>query len=569
MCVASVLAAIGSTPAQSTYQVSGLIVDSRTHAPLAHARVTLAPITAREAKTAVVTNRGGRFSFAVRQPGKYSLQMSKPGYPLQSYKQAAFSGLATAIVAGDGQDTGSIIFEAKRGGVISGRVKDEASEPVGNALIAVFQSAVVGGLRRIVPRGQTRANALGEFRLASLPRGAYYVCAMGRPWFADSVAQFEQIHAALAHVSARNAQAGAPTTPARLIGDAVDQPDSPPPAFSADPNFRGTAFLTTYYPSASTVEEASAVQVDIGGETDISITLPFARAVSIKGTISIPGEIGDGRAYLYKKVYDRRMLFLDEWVRKGGAFQFKNVPAGPYEIVAASQSGSGESSWTVRQDIIVGDSDMEVTLRPDRLGSLSGRVVFQRERPDSTGDLFVTLRNPKGAGMPTAIGADGKFSFNRLPPDRYELTAGNNDYIAVHLTGPAGEDEPPEITISSGEMVERTVMLARAAAVLEGTVENSQHPVAGIFVLLIPKDASPLTYRFDQSDGDGTFKLATIPAGDYYLIALSDGEGVAYRQTDVNAILSKAAMPVHINAGDRLNVKLHVTDVAALNLPVR
>jgi len=104
--------------------------------------------------------------------------------------------------------------------------------------------------------------------------------------------------------------------------------------------------------------------MDAGGEAHVSITLPLARAVSVKGTISVPGETGVGRAILHKKVHDTYVPFLDGWISNGGRFEFNNVPPGPYEIVATSQAGSGASSWSVHETVEVGASDIEVALRP-------------------------------------------------------------------------------------------------------------------------------------------------------------------------------------------------------------
>ena len=42
-----------------------------------------------------------------------------------------------------------------------------------------FQASVVGGERKVVMRGQTTANAIGEFRIANLQHGNYYLSATG------------------------------------------------------------------------------------------------------------------------------------------------------------------------------------------------------------------------------------------------------------------------------------------------------------------------------------------------------------------------------------------------------
>jgi hypothetical protein len=74
-------------------------------------------------------------------------------------------------------------------------------------------------------------------------------------------------------------------------------------------------------------------------------------------------------------------------------------------------------------------------------------------------------------------------------------------------------------------------------------------------------------YRFDQSDSDGSYHLATIPAGDYFLIALTDGSYVLYRDAKVAATLARAGKPLHIEPGDHLNLKVDVVNTASLNLP--
>src|ERR1700733_7175156 len=143
----------------ANYNVSGVVVDSQSQRPLVNVRVALAPTTARVEKLEQVTKQDGRFSFVVSQAGKYSLGITKPGYPAQSYREASFAGVSSAIAVRDDQDTSHIVFHANRGGVISGQIKDEDSEPVNNALVTIFQSAIVGDERKIISRGQERSDS--------------------------------------------------------------------------------------------------------------------------------------------------------------------------------------------------------------------------------------------------------------------------------------------------------------------------------------------------------------------------------------------------------------------------
>jgi hypothetical protein len=551
-----------------SFAVGGVVVDSQSHKPLANARISLAPTTARVQKVEQTTKPDGQFAFMVTQPGKYTLQITKPGYPVQFYRRSWIGGLSSAIVVRDDQDTSHLVFDADRGSAITGQINDENSEPVGNALVTVFQASVVGGERKIVMRRQTRADARGEFRVSNLLRGNYYICAMGRPWFADTLLAYQMAQESI-HRLPRVARPPAAVPPDR--DDAgIEEPEQARtlPEYSPDPDFRGTAFLTTFYPRASSVEEASLVRVEAGGETQISIALAFSKAVSVKGKISFSGDMSGGRANLLKKVHDQYVLFLQAAVSKDGTFDFQNVAAGAYEIVGASDSGSGASSWNARQEIQVGSSDMEITLQPGFLGALAGRLLFDGERPPSTSNLFVTLRNEEGRSTRVQVDSEGNFSLSRILPGRYEVAAGSADYVAAYFSGPTGERLPLTLDITSGEPLHRDLMLTKAVSVIEGTVEKSGMPQVAAFVLLMPKNqAQRWAYRVDQTDSDGSFRLATIPSGDYYLIALTDGENVVYRDAKVATILSKSAKTVHIEPGGHPDMKIDVVETTTLHLP--
>jgi hypothetical protein len=158
--------------------------------------------------------------------------------------------------------------------------------------------------------------------------------------------------------------------------------------------------------------------------------------------------------------------------------------------------------------------------------------------------------------------------FNRLPAGRYEITAGSTDYSAIYLKDPAGEPQPLSVEITPGGAIRHDLVLTGAVSVIQGTAEHAGVTQIGAFVLLIPKNQSERwAYRVDQTDSDGSYRLATIQAGDYFLIALSDGENVSYRDAKVAAILARAAKPVHLDAGNHVDLTLDMVGTASLNLP--
>jgi len=564
---ALLLAGFAQFAGASSYLVEGVVVDAKSGAAIPHVRVTLALAKHREQKTDLMTGEDGRFSFAVSQPDKYSLQISRPGYPPQFYKEAGFSAVSSAIVVRDDQDTRHIVFAAWRGGAITGLVKDEDGEPVANALVDIYRSMILGGERKILRQGEMRADARGEFRFRNLQRGNYYVCAMGRPWFADSVIQLEGFEQRrwVRHRTVR-AQTSGQTEAAEPPPDS--EPEPAPISFSPDPNLRGTAFQTTCYPSARTVDQAATVRVEPGGETEVAIALPFAKAVSVKGSISGATDVSSGVVSLSKKIQDHHMLFLREWPNQDGAFEFHNVPAGSYEIVASSQANEGAASWSMRQEVEVGAADVEVQLRPSPIGSFSGRMIVDGEAPDASDARFVTLHDEKGTAISGEVDADHQFSLKRLPAGRYEVTSISRDYLPVYLEGPSGAQLPLTFDLAPGAAVRLNVVASRASSSIEGTVEHAGAPYVGAFVLLMPKNpAQRWAYRQDQTDSDGSYSLGTIAAGDYLAIALTSGEEVAYRDARTAAILAKAARLVHVGPAEHQELKLELLDTTNLKLP--
>jgi hypothetical protein len=559
----------GGFPLRSagSYVVAGIVVDSRSKDPISNVHVSIAPTTQRGQRLDQFTKKDGRFVFSVGAPGKYELQVTKPGYPRQSYRQATLSGLSSAIVVAEEQDTSHIVFEAFHGGAISGQIKDENAEPVGNALVSILQTGVVGGERKIVMLAQVRADANGVFRVANLHRGDYYVCAMGRPWFADSLLGFQRMAELEKNLPARDTALNSrPATPANNDSDA--DPQQKPIPYSIDPSFRGTAFQTTCFPSSQTIEDASTVHLETAAEAQASLTLPLARAVTLNGSIAATTEAVAGTANLLRRFNDNYLLFLQTAVSKEGKFQFKNVPPGIYTIAAASSSSSGTSSWHVMQEVAVNSSDTEITLHPDALGGVSGHVSFEGEPPSSNANMVVSLRNEQGIMIPIQVDQSGNFTRSRLPAGKYEILAGSREYVAAYSSSVDARKLPLTLEISPGEIVRRDVSFTRAISVIDGRAQKNGVPQVGALVLLMPTDSSRRwAYRADQSDSDGSFQLSTIPAGDYYFVILSDGADILYREPPIAAALAKVAKLVHIAPGDHQMIEAESIETQALKLP--
>jgi len=70
---------------------------------------------------------------------------------------------------------------------------------------------------------------------------------------------------------------------------------------------------------------------------------------------------------------------------------------------------------------------------------------------------------------------------------------------------------------------------------LEGVAQKAGKPIAGVMVVLIPKDpeAHREYFRRDQSDFDGTFSVAYVVPGTYTIVAVEDAWGFEWLKPGV------------------------------------
>jgi len=184
--------------------------------------------------------------------------------------------------------------------------------------------------------------------------------------------------------------------------------EQPAQAFSPDPGLRGTAFPTTFYPSAQSIGQASAIRLGAGGEVDVSIVLPATNAVTVKGTMNVPGEIGDGQVNLYSTFGEHRLLFMDAWVQPGKTFEFKNVPPARTRSMPAPRRFRRLQLERSRAAASRGGGHGDHA--ETSTNGLAGRPYLLRGRASRARDsLYVSLHNEKGVVSGTEVSPKERF----------------------------------------------------------------------------------------------------------------------------------------------------------------
>ena len=293
-----------SAPAPSGATVSGRVVEDGSRASIEGAQVMLVPSRPR-ARTApvpferprtTVTDRDGRYTFDQVEAGRYHVSVQKAGF-------AALNGSGSPEVAlAAGERRMDVNLSLQKGAVITGRVLDDAGQPMVNTQVMVLQKPpdpAAGVTPRrffLMPGGASaQTNDLGEFRLFGLSPGEYYVQATRHDF-------------------------GGPST-----GGA-------------------TTLLPTYFPSASDVVAAQPISVGAGQTFgEVEIRMVAAPAFQVSGVVTDESGKPLANAMVTLRVDDpsRGPMFMmgdrnQSRTDAAGKFTLTGVTDGAYTLLAVA-----------------------------------------------------------------------------------------------------------------------------------------------------------------------------------------------------------------------------------------
>ncbi len=470
----------------SAYKIAGHVVhgDGR---PVRHARVTIAMVGQPGGQLSAVTGDNGEFLFYGLPAAKYNMRVDDHGWS-QLYEQS--QGYSTAIAVGTGVDSEHILFVLAAPAGIAGTVLDDEGEPVRFATIYLFGGEIVEGKPEGGLKGQTATDSDGRFHFKNLKPGVYYVAAFGRPWYAQE--------------------------PVQYVANGQVVTTEPKPELNV-------AFPLTYYGGARTPDGAAPLTLVEGMKAEIQIALQTVPALRITfdGVEKQPeqqiqaslSQIGPGGA--------RIQLPLSGW---GGLM---SAPPGDY-LLSASLSGQSQPLMLGSQSVTL-SGNSTVHLNEAVKTTVTGKVVIAAG--DLPEGLAILLRNSENSDQHAApLAKDGQFDFQQAPEGRYALRLANypDVYIQrVQANGAAYANG--ELQIPHGAQVSLLIQLAKGVSKVNGVVVKDKKPFPGAMVLLVPQDLTYCNYiPRDQSDSDGTFTLNWAAPGRYTLIAIDNGQELAY-----------------------------------------
>jgi protocatechuate 3,4-dioxygenase beta subunit len=516
--------AVSQATASGEYRVAGTVVSKSDGHPLDHALIVLVDVKNRANAQTTITKEDGRFSFEGLAGGKYSLGGERKGYINAAYD--AHEQYSTAIVTGAGLDTEHLALRLAPAGIIAGRVLDESGEPVRNATVTIYfddHSSGVGQVRQF--RG-AQTDDQGDYEIASLMPGTYFLSASATPWYA--------VH------------------PNRQ----TDVPGLPPA--SVDPSLDVT-YPLTYYGDETAAEDATPIPIRGGERLQADIHLNPAHALSLRFRVPTNEQGGFRVPQLQQSSFDGGMTYVQTTgvtMVSPGLMEITGVPAGKYNVRI---DGDG---FTAQM------SGLEVDSEGQELNLSSAEALSNVKVSVSISGETTLLHRGVVALQPThkamvawqRVNEKGEAELPQVPAGVYDVDVWNfgKAYAVDQMTVNGVAVKGRRVTIVAGSLPSISITLVPGEVQVNGVISRAGKGVAGAMVVLVPNnpDLHRDLFRRDQSDLDGTFSLQGVVPGSYTVLAIDDGWDLDWSEPAVIAAYLKGGRTIKAAGQSRQSIDL-------------
>lgn len=568
---------LGQEPAKKA-RIEGT-VNSAAGVPVVRAQVALqGPTTVQNGQPvqggayAATTDDKGKFSMENIDAGRnYQLTVTKQGFVQARYGARANNPAGTPLNLDAGQAMSGILITMTQQGVISGRVVDQNGDAVQNVRVAVLRRDYSTGERQLSPAGTiATTNDLGEYRVANLTAGRYYVQA-------------------------------APNSTANLVGAITG---------TAAPK---VDHLSTYYPNSPDASRATALDLAAGAELrGTDVRLNRGPVFSLRGKMFDPA--GAPASGITARVVAREAassglsalaLGANLISPRGadGSFEARGLLPGSYVIqTLASTPVNGGPKISGRTEVMIVDQDVnDVQFRLTAGATVKGTVrmeggdlpaivaanqqAAQRtlrttnltpiSQPILAAALNLSVRLDGGLGTSVTgpIQSDGAFSIEGVLAAPFKVTVSPLPAGAYIKSIRFGSEDVLRngLDLSSGGGGTLDIVLSAKGAAVRATVHKEvAEETGGLLVALWPRDlqvGQGNAVRIVRSGPNGMANFAGLPPGGYYAAAFADVDQTLLRAREFLAKLTAGATHVDLteptsNPAQPIPVDVEVVPVA-------
>ncbi|HWY04411.1 MAG TPA: carboxypeptidase-like regulatory domain-containing protein [Candidatus Acidoferrum sp.] len=493
----------------TNYRIAGTVVSKVDGHPLARARITVRDAKDEHKFESLVSAEDGRFQFSTVPAGKYSLTGAKRGFITASYEQ--HEQFSTAIVTGAGIDTETLVLRLAPAAIISGKVLDEAGEPVRHATVTVYYDDHSSGVDQIRQSHVTQTDDLGAYEITPLMPGTYFLSASATPWYA-------------VHPIATRSGSSPSADTANADGTTFDR--------SLD-----VAYPLTYYADVTEADSAAPIPIRGGERLQVEIHLNPVPALHLLFRVHNNGNRGDIFPRLEQPAFDGSTFLQSDMVRtvSPGLVEITGVPAGRYNVhFYGAGSGTQMNGVDLNKDGEELDTSTAEALSTVKISvHLSGETSLP---PRLTLALQSAHRSMAGVQQ---VNPQGEVEFQQIPSGRYEVLSWGppKPYSIAHISAEGAEVSGHSLVVAPGSSPEVSLTLVGGSVNVEGIAKHAGTPFAGAMVVLVPKhpETDRELFRRDQSDLDGTFSLRNVVPGSYTLLAIENGWDLEWSEAGVIA----------------------------------
>jgi protocatechuate 3,4-dioxygenase beta subunit len=526
-------AAAITQPPSEKFTLSGTVVDSATGEGISRALVQIYALQRRT----TFSDDNGRFQFEGVPRGSYAVTAQRPGY--FSEQELSHSGVHPADA---GPDSTPVIVKLTPEAIISGKVSSTTGMPLEHVPLSLSYIDIREGRRHWETKGSVVTDEDGQYRLASLRPGTYYLSA-------------------------------GPYTP---VAESILEDDE-----------RATrGYQELYYPSATDLASASPIQLRGGQQTEADFALTEVPVYAVSGTISGYGS----NQGVSLQIFDQSGVSVAEsyqFSQENGRFDIRSLPAGNYVIRAFSaqppnQQVQAEARFALSAELnnlhlalvpvppIPVNVQMNAQPQPVQSAPAGPRRMVDfgpphavREPPVSIrllgatpnlGESFASLENPQ---------EPSSFSLRNVAPGRYGVILEPREgwYVVSAEYGSTNLLTDDLVIAPGAPPLSVNVLLRNDSASLTGRVNvpNKFQGHANIVAVpeSLPKASPAVTVWFPSRDNnESTFVFDSLAPGDYLLFAFDHIDGLEYGNRDALQNYASRALRVTLSPGQRSKVTL-------------
>jgi 5-hydroxyisourate hydrolase-like protein (transthyretin family) len=517
--------------AQGSSEISGIVVNSRTGAPVAGADVILQKTTDGKLAGQTVSDREGRFAFQNLGQGKFALIARCKGYAPRAYQEHA-PGVSTALVTGKSLVTTGLRFELAPLARIVGAVQEDSGDPVPNARVSLYRRDIFSGTGFMAVAGSSGADATGKFEFMRLQEGEYFACAIGAPWY---------------------------VRPFQLLTRPVPEWGSPPARPQLD-----VAYAPTCYPDVTDPGGAETIRVGAGDVLNLTITMHPEPAVHIVMEVPRPDE----KHQSTPPQFSTRVFGIEEQIQSFTTFSNSEQPdatakmeiggltAGHYEVTLFGENG--QENRRVSADISADHPSFD-QMAANPLPDVTGAAVTANGESLPPGLNVMLRRHHGGYGAFAPLQPDGTFTFPSQRPDEYDVSVRTDSggRIAIASMAADGGKLSGQVLKVANQPVKLAIVVREAKASVSGIATRQGSPASGVFILLVPRDRQSASEQLqtNQSDLDGSFEFLRVPEGRYTVVAIEQGWRLDWGRPEVLAPFLARGVEIAVPA-DAREIKL-------------